>query len=125
MIVTIGSLVFSKKHVTFSPSLSTIDAVLVAKLVVVLAPPVQCMAVSTQPLAAPSVTVYDPGKMLKYVWVFGSVGSASSSKLNADGLSPPVVVNAKSCATFGIASLMIVTVALPLTTSGVLAGLVP
>src|SRR6188474_3501772 len=99
---------------TVSPASNPIVATLPAVLVFA-PPPMQTRLVSDQPPTAASVTVFTPscaaGKV--NVRVLGSVTSASSNEkpaVNAAG-PVPVVVNAKSCASSGIASLIIVIVA--------------
>src|SRR5215471_5630523 len=100
---------------TFSPASRPIVATL--PLVLVLAPPpLQTRFVSDQPGTLVSVIVLVPsweaGKVK--VTVLGRVGSASSSS-EKPAVKPagplPVVVNAKSCASSGTASLVIVIVA--------------
>ena len=70
------------------------------------------MSVSDQPAVADSVIVFAPKPSPEIVntRVFDSVPSPSSSSEKPDSCEP-VVVNAKSCASLGCASLTIVKVA--------------
>ena len=70
------------------------------------------MSVSDQPAVAVSVIVFVPKPSPEIVntRVFDSVPSPSSSSEKPDSCDP-VVVNAKSCASLGCASLTIVSVA--------------
>ena len=71
----------------------------------------QTRSVSFQPAVGVSVIVYAPGATCGNTCVFDSVSALlpSSSSLKSERLGPPAVVNEKSCALLGIASLMIVT----------------
>ena len=71
---------------------------------------VQVRSVRVQPLVAVSVTDLLPSWLPSNVntFVFESVPSASSSSEKPD-VPEPLVVNAKSCASFGCASLTIVS----------------
>ena len=69
----------------------------------------QFRPVREYPVAADSITEYEPGVTLEKIFVFERVASPSSSRENA--VKPvPIVVNEKSRALFGTVSLMIVMV---------------
>ena len=99
-------LVLVNVQVISSPASRSISAVLVASVRVepLSVSPVQFSPVSVQPVTAPSVSVYVPGAMLEYVRVFDNVPSLSSSRLK---VSAPVKL--KSWASFGTATLIIVS----------------
>src|ERR687897_785597 len=108
-IVTVASFVFTNVHVMFSPASTSSVAARVAVDVLLLSSPVHDNPVSDHPACALSVTVLDPRSAAGTVnvVVLGSAPPASSSSENG----PNDPEYAKSCASFGIASLTIVTFA--------------
>src|SRR4051794_40051938 len=89
---------FVKVHVTVSPELTS---TFVTGL-----PSLQLAPLWDQLAGSVSETEYpEPGTTFANVRVLESVGSASSSRLKPDGDRPPPAVNAKSCGSFGCASL--------------------
>src|SRR4051794_6709035 len=92
--------VFVNVHVTVSPALTEMFGSAL--------PSSQVAPACVQPATACSETEYpDPGATSLKVRLLESVASESSSSWKLDGLRPPPVVNAKSCGSFGWASLTI------------------
>ena len=101
---------FVKVHVIFSPAPRFILAVRFTKSTLeFVVGSTQFRPVREYPVAADSITEYEPGVTLEKIFVFERVASPSSSRENA--VKPvPIVVNEKSRALFGTVSLMIVMV---------------
>ena len=100
--VIVASFAFVKEQVTFSPPAIVIATEPPATSGV--PPALHVISVKRHPAIGVSVTVYTSGSNAVTVLTFENAGSASSSSVNP----PSEPVNAKSCPSFGTASLMIV-----------------